>query len=43
MSVLEIKDLRVEIRLRGSTVHAVNGVDLEVAEGETLGLVGESG
>ncbi len=43
MSVLEIRDLRVEIRLRGSTVHAVNGVDLEVAEGETLGLVGESG
>jgi peptide/nickel transport system ATP-binding protein len=43
VSVLEIKDLRVEIRLRGSTVHAVNGVDLEVAEGETLGLVGESG
>jgi peptide/nickel transport system ATP-binding protein len=43
VSVLEIRDLRVEIRLRGSTVHAVNGVDLEVAEGETLGLVGESG
>jgi len=43
VSVLEIKDLHAEIRLRGSTVHAVDGVSLDVAEGETLGLVGESG
>ena len=43
MSVLEIRDLHAEIRLRGSTVHAVDGVSLDVAEGETLGLVGESG
>jgi peptide/nickel transport system ATP-binding protein len=43
VSVLEIRDLHAEIRLRGSTVHAVDGVSLEVAEGETLGLVGESG
>ena len=43
MSVLEIRDLHAEIRLRGSTVRAVDGVSLDVAEGETLGLVGESG
>src|SRR6204780_153946 len=43
VSVLEIRDLHAEIRLRGSTVHAVDGVSLDVAEGETLGLVGESG
>ncbi|MWV40950.1 ABC transporter ATP-binding protein [Natrialba sp. INN-245] len=28
---------------RGETIRAVDGVDLEIAEGETLGLVGESG
>jgi peptide/nickel transport system ATP-binding protein len=43
MSVLEVRDLHTEIRLRDSTVHAVDGVSLEVGEGETLGLVGESG
>ena len=43
MSVLEIRDLRAEIRLRDATVRAVDGVSLAVAEGETLGLVGESG
>jgi peptide/nickel transport system ATP-binding protein len=43
VSVLEVRDLRAEIRLRDSTVHAVDGVSLAVEEGETLGLVGESG
>ncbi len=33
----------MEIRLRDATVRAVDGVSLAVAEGETLGLVGESG
>jgi peptide/nickel transport system ATP-binding protein len=43
VSVLEIRDLHAEIRLRGSTVRAVDGVSLRVGEGETVGLVGESG
>ncbi len=43
MALLEVSDLRVEFRSRGKTVRAVNGVSLTLAEGETLGLVGESG
>lgn len=42
-NVLKIDDLKVEFRSMGSTVYAVNGVSLEVAQGEILGLVGESG
>jgi oligopeptide/dipeptide ABC transporter ATP-binding protein len=41
--VLAITDLHTEIRRRDATVHAVSGVSLSVAEGECLGLVGESG
>lgn len=33
----------VVLRRRVGTIHAVNGVSLEVNRGETLGLVGESG
>jgi peptide/nickel transport system ATP-binding protein len=40
---LRVTDLRTEIRLPGATVHAVDGVSLEVGAGECLGLVGESG
>jgi oligopeptide/dipeptide ABC transporter ATP-binding protein len=43
MALLEISDLVVRFRTHDGTVHAVNGVTLEVDEGETLGLVGESG
>jgi peptide/nickel transport system ATP-binding protein len=43
VSVLEVSGLSVEIGLRDSTVHAVDDVSLTVNEGETLGLVGESG
>ena len=43
MALLEIADLRTEIQLRDGVVHAVDGVSLDVAEGETLGIVGESG
>jgi peptide/nickel transport system ATP-binding protein len=41
--LLEITDLRTEIRLRKSTVHAVDGISLSVDPGECLGIVGESG
>ena len=42
--LIEIKDLRVLFHGDdGRTTHAVDSVDLSVANGATLGLVGESG
>ncbi len=43
--MLEASDLIKDYPVRGSdaTVHALAGVSLELAEGETLGIVGESG
>ncbi len=48
--LVEIRDLVKEFPVRGgvfqrqvATVQAVSGVDLDIAKGETLGLVGESG
>lgn len=42
--LLEVEDLVVEFPAgRGQVVHAVSGISFDVLEGETLGLVGESG
>ncbi len=41
--LLEIKDLHVEYKTDSGTVYALNGVDLFVNKGETVGLVGETG
>ena len=38
-----IKDLETQFHTREGTVHAVNGVNISLQEGETLGVVGESG
>ncbi|MGW7272744.1 ABC transporter ATP-binding protein [Streptomyces sp. NPDC054864] len=41
--LLRIEDLRVDITSRERTVHALDGISLELAPGEALGIVGESG
>ena len=41
--LLEIKDLVVKFHTDDGVVHAVNGLDLRLNTGETLGLVGETG
>ena len=42
--LLRVEDLVVEFPAgRGRTVHAVSGISFDVARGETLGIVGESG
>ena len=39
----EIKDLVVEFRTDYGTVQALNGMEIEIERGQTLGLVGETG
>ncbi|QCX80964.1 Glutathione import ATP-binding protein GsiA [Streptomyces sp. YIM 121038] len=41
--LLRIEDLCVDIEARDRTVHALDGVSLDLAPGESLGIVGESG
>lgn len=41
--ILNIKNLHVHYVTADATAKAVNGIDLEVREGESLGLVGETG
>lgn len=48
--LLEVRDLRVHFPVRSSlpwihraTIKAVDGIDFDISQGETLGVVGESG
>jgi len=41
--ILEIRDLRTYFKTDRGTVKALDGVNLDLNEGETLGIVGESG
>ncbi|MCR5784341.1 MAG: ABC transporter ATP-binding protein [Eubacterium sp.] len=43
MSLLEIKNLEIRFNTDAGVVHAVNGINLTIEEGESFGLVGETG
>lgn len=42
-NILEIRNLRIQYKTRKGIVEAVNGINLTIGKGETLGLVGETG
>ena len=42
-NLLSVNDLRVYFRTRAEPIRAVDGVDFDVLDGETVALVGESG
>lgn len=41
--LLQIKDLSVHYTTKRGPVHALDNIDLQIASGETLGIVGETG
>ncbi|MEC8573297.1 MAG: ATP-binding cassette domain-containing protein, partial [Pseudomonadota bacterium] len=43
MSLLSVRDLTVKFAMRDNTVTALNQISFDLAKGERLGIVGESG
>jgi ABC-type glutathione transport system ATPase component len=41
--VLSVRNLQVEFATRREMLRAINGVSFDIAKGEVLGVVGESG
>lgn len=41
--LISVKNLYVEYKSEGETIHAVNGVSFDLEAGKTIGLVGETG
>src|SRR5580704_12499827 len=41
--MIEVKNLRKEFSVKDKKLTAINGISFTIAQGETLGLVGESG
>ena len=42
-NILEISDLVIEYHTDDAVIHALNGINLSIKKGETIGLVGETG
>jgi oligopeptide transport system ATP-binding protein len=42
-NIIEVRDLETTFKTDEGIIHAVNGISFDVKEGETLGIVGESG
>ena len=42
-AILQVKELDTQFHTQDGIVHAVNGISYDLSEGETLGIVGESG
>jgi peptide/nickel transport system ATP-binding protein len=41
--LIEVKDLKIEFDVRAGKVKAVDGLNMEIYRGQTLGVIGESG